>query len=61
MKDLNTDEPSVDQQSLYEIRKYKKDLSSYEILSNSLEEEQLYEYFGLTDDEIKEIEDAANR
>ena len=51
IKDLNIDEPPVDPQSLFEIRKYKKDLSSYELISNSLEEEQLYEYLGINADD----------
>ena len=50
--EINMDDmTNINPQSLFEIRKYKKDLSSYELLSDSLEEEQLYEYLGINTDD----------
>ena len=50
--ELNMDDmTNINSQSLLEIRKYKKDLSSYELLSDSLEAEQLYEYLGINADD----------
>ena len=50
--ELNMDDmTNINPVGTLELRKYKKDLSSYELLSDSLEAEQLYEYLGINADD----------